>query len=140
MFESLSTVFLIATDFEASRRFYTETLELEEVSGGADHVRYRIGEGKGEGEGEVFLVVHAPIADAEMKSWNLDPLSEPRGSGVVLTLRARDVDAAYETLKGKKADILFPPRDAPWGVRLFMVRDPSGFLIEISRPISGAPE
>lgn len=128
MFEGLTTIFLIGTDFAASRRFYSETLGLEEVSAAPDHVRYRAG--------EVFLVVHAPIPDEEMRAWNLAPLREPRGSGVVLTLRPADVDAAHEALRARGAEILCPPRDAPWGVRLFMVRDPSGFLIEVSRPAS----
>ena len=129
MFEGLSTVFLIGRDLAASRRFYTEILRLEEASVQRDHIRYQIGESS--------IVVHAPIPDEEMRAWNLEPVREPRGSGVVLTLRARDVDAAHKELKGKGADILFPPRDAPWGVRLFMVRDPDGFLIEISRPLGG---
>jgi len=128
MFEALSTVFLIGRDLAASRRFYSEILGLDEASVQPDHVRYKIG--------EAFLVVHAPIPDKEMRAWNLEPLREPRGSGVVLTLRPADVDAAHAALRERGADILFPPRDAPWGVRLFMVRDPDGFLIEVSRPIS----
>ena len=129
MFEALSTVFLIGRDLAASRRFYTEILRLEEASVQRDHVRYRVG--------EAFLVLHAPIADEEMRAWGLDPLREPRGSGVVLTLRAADVDAAYRELRDRGADILFAPRDAPWGVRMFMVRDPDGFLLEVSRPLGG---
>lgn len=129
MFEALSTVFLIGRDLAASRRFYTEILRLEEASVQRDHVRYRVG--------EAFLVLHAPIADAEMRAWGLDPLREPRGSGVVLTLRAQDVDAAYRELSARGAEVLFPPRDAPWGVRMFMVRDPDGFLLEVSRPLGG---
>ena len=127
MFEALSTVFLIGRDLEVSRRFYSGTLGLEEASAADDHVRYKVG--------EVHLVVHAPIAAAEMRAWGLEPVADPRGAGVVLTLRAKDVDAAHERLRERGADILFPPRDAPWGVRLFMVRDPSGFLIEVSRPL-----
>lgn len=129
MFEALSTVFLIGRDLAASRRFYTEILRLEEASVQRDHVRYRVG--------ETFLVLHAPIADEEMRAWGLDPLRELRGSGVVLTLRAADVDAAYRELSARGAEVLFPPRDAPWGVRMFMVRDPDGFLLEVSRPLGG---
>jgi catechol 2,3-dioxygenase-like lactoylglutathione lyase family enzyme len=127
MFEKLSTVFLIGRNLDTSRKFYTETLGLKEASVTADHVRYDVG--------GVFLVVHAPIPDEEMRAWNLDPLREPLGAGVVVTLRAKDVDAAHEELSRRGADIVFPPRDASWGVRLFMLRDPDGFLIEVSRPI-----
>ena len=71
----------------------------------------------------------------KMRKWNLPPLREPRGAGVVVTLTPEDVDAAYERLLEKGVAPLFPPRDVPWGVRMFMVEDPSGFLIEMSRPL-----
>ena len=127
MFESLPAVFLITKDYEASCRFYTETLELKEASRTKDHVRYDLG--------GTSLVIHAPISDEEMRKWNLEPLREPRGSGVVVTLTPEDVDRAYDTLIAKGAEVIFPPRDAPWGVRMFMLKDPNGFLIEVSKPI-----
>ena len=129
MFESLPAVFLITKDYEASCRFYTETLELKEASRTKDHVRYDLG--------GTSLVIHAPIADEEMHKWNLEPLREPRGSGVVVTLNPKDVDRAYDTLIAKGAEVIFPPRDAPWGVRMFMLKDPNGFLIEVSKPLPG---
>lgn len=127
MFEDLPAVFLIGRDLEASKKFYSETLGLEDTSTAEDHIRYRIG--------SVSLVVHAPISDEEMRDWNLEPLKEPRGSGVILTLQPKNVDEAYQLLLNKGADILFPPRNAPWGARLFMLRDPNGFLIEVSRGV-----
>ena len=128
MFESLPAVFLITKDYEASCRFYTETLELKEASRTKDHVRYDLG--------ETSLVIHAPISDEEMRKWNLEPLREPRGSGVVVTLTPDDVDRAHDALAAKGAEVIFPPRDAPWGVRMFMLKDPNGFLIEVSKPLS----
>jgi len=129
LFESLPAVFLITKDYEASCRFYTETLELKEASRAKDHVRYDLG--------GTSLVIHAPIADEEMRKWNLEPLQEPRGSGVVVTLTPEDVDRAHDALVKKGAEVIFPPRDAPWGVRMFMLKDPNGFLIEVSKPIPG---
>ncbi len=130
MFEGLQTVFLICRNLEASRKFYSEKLCLKETSVMADHIRYEAG--------GVSLVIHAPIAENEMRAWGLDPISEPRGSGVILTLQAANVDEAHENLLGKGAEILSPPRDAPWGVRMFLLRDPNGFLIEVSRPVSSS--
>ena len=127
MFEKLSTVFLIGRNLKASRKFYTESLGLKEASATADHIRYDVG--------GVALVIHAPISDEEMRAWNLEPVREPLGAGVVVTLQAKDVDATHKELTLRGADIVFPPRDAPWGVRFFMLRDPDGFLIEVSRPI-----
>ncbi|MDE0332955.1 MAG: VOC family protein [Nitrospinae bacterium] len=129
MFESLPAVFLITKDYEASCRFYTETLELKEASRTKDHVRYDLG--------GTSLVIHAPIRDEEMRKWNLEPLREPRGSGVVVTLTPEDVDRVHDVLVEKGADIICPPRDAPWGVRMFMLKDPNGFLIEVSKPLPG---
>ena len=87
--------------------------------------------------GGTSLVIHAPIPDEEMRKWNLEPLREPRGSGVVVTLTPENVDHAHDALIKKGADVIFPPRDAPWGVRMFMLKDPNGFLIEVSKPLSG---
>jgi len=129
LFESLPAIFLITRDYEASCRFYTETLELKEASRTKDHVRYDLG--------GTSLVIHAPISDEEMRKWNLEPLREPRGSGVVVTLNPKDVDRAHDALIEKGADVIFPPRDAPWGVRMFMLKDPNGFLIEVSKPLPG---
>ena len=127
MFESLPAIFLITKDYEASLRFYTETLGLKEASRTKDHVRYELG--------GASLIIHAPISDEEMRKWNLEPLREPRGSGVVVTLSPDDVDRAYSALTEKGAEVVFPPRDAPWGVRMFMLKDPNGFLIEVSKPL-----
>lgn len=127
LFRALPAVFLITKDYEASLRFYGETLGLKEASRAKDHVRYALG--------GVSLVVHAPIPDAEMRRWGLEPLCEPRGSGVVLTLAPGDVDEAYDALLARGAEVLFAPRNAPWGARMFMLKDPNGFLIEVSGPI-----
>lgn len=127
MLEGLKNVFLISRDMEISRKFYSEILTLREASAGKDHIRYETG--------AASLVLHAPIPDEEMRKWGLDPISEPRGSGVVLTLQATDVDEAHAALLAAGADILSAPREVPWGTRQFIVRDPNGFLIEISQPI-----
>ena len=86
--------------------------------------------------GGTSLIIHAPIPDEEMRKWNLEPLREHRGSGVVVTLTPEDVDRAYDALTEKGAEVVFPPRNAPWGVRMFMLKDPNDFLIEVSRPLS----
>ena len=101
MFESLPAIFLITKDYEASLRFYTETLGLKEASRTKDHVRYELG--------DTSLIIHAPISDEEMRKWNLEPLREPRGSGVVVTLSPDDVDRAYSALTEKGAEVVFPP-------------------------------
>ena len=119
LFEALPAVFLITKDYEASLRFYAETLGLREASRARDHARFAL---KG-----VSLVIHAPIPDEEMRRWGLEPLREPRGSGVVLTLAPDDVDRAHEALLEKGAEVLFPPRNAPWASACSCSRTRTGF-------------
>ncbi|HEY5790198.1 MAG TPA: VOC family protein [Gammaproteobacteria bacterium] len=126
MFDAISTVFLVVADLAASRRFYSEQLGLAEVSAKQDHVRYRVG--------NQFLVIHGPLPDSVFTAWNMPPARDPRGTGVVLTLRCADVDAAHAELLARGVQPLGPPCDAAWGARMFLLADPSGYVLEVSRP------
>ena len=68
-----------------------------------------------------------------MKKWNLKPVINERGSGVILTLIPEDLEDAYKKMLKNNVKILFPPKDVSWGYRIFMVEDPNGFVIEISQ-------
>ncbi|MBO0840197.1 MAG: VOC family protein [Sciscionella sp.] len=41
------------------------------------------------------------------------------------------LDAAHAALVEHGADVLFAPRDEPWGVRRFFVRDPNGRIVNV---------
>ncbi len=47
-------------------------------------------------------------------------------------LEVADVDAWFEAVSGRGADILFPPADRPWGMREFAVRSPDGHRFMIA--------
>jgi predicted enzyme related to lactoylglutathione lyase len=65
--------------------------------------------------------------------WKLDPVPERRGWGVYLTFPTDDLDQTHRRLDAIGAEILTTPRPTPWGARMFLVKDPDGYLLEISQ-------
>lgn len=52
-------------------------------------------------------------------------------AGVVLTVEADDVDAAFDQVRQRAISVLFPPRDETWGQRHFMLVDPHGLIVDV---------
>lgn len=52
-------------------------------------------------------------------------------------LEVADVDAWFEAVSGRGADILFPPADRPWGMREFAVRTPDGHRFMVAAALAG---
>lgn len=47
-----------------------------------------------------------------------------------------DVDADYERLRGRVAEIVTEPTTMPWGNRALLFRDPDGNLVNLFTPVS----
>ncbi len=57
---------------------------------------------------------------------------EQKGDAIVLSFGVKDVDEALEYLKSKNVEVVSAPWNfADWGVKLALVRDPEGNLIEL---------
>ncbi|WP_073061058.1 VOC family protein [Fodinibius roseus] len=89
-------------------------------------------------ENEFYLLMHTPNKQAEISFLLPDhPSQQPlfkdafSGKGVYLTIEVEDVDAKYQELKEKGADIKIDLRDEPWGDRHFAIEDPNGVGIDI---------
>ena len=55
-----------------------------------------------------------------------------KDDAIALSFQVADVDAACKYLEGKKVEIVSQPWDfRDWGVKLALVRDPEGNLIEL---------
>ena len=50
----------------------------------------------------------------------------------VFTIAVDDVDAASAELERQGVEIVYGPRDQPWGIRATLFRDPGGHLWELS--------
>jgi uncharacterized glyoxalase superfamily protein PhnB len=56
------------------------------------------------------------------------------GSGTATpdqSIEVDDIDAAFERVKAAGLRVEYGPRDEPWGVRRFYVRDPFGKLVNV---------
>jgi catechol 2,3-dioxygenase-like lactoylglutathione lyase family enzyme len=47
-----------------------------------------------------------------------------------------DVEALYDELRGRGAEILHPPTDRAYGMREIRVRDPHGYVLGIGQPLA----
>jgi catechol 2,3-dioxygenase-like lactoylglutathione lyase family enzyme len=61
------------------------------------------------------------------------------GQGAILTLQVDDATALYDTVEAQGAEIWYSLTDEPWGQRRFMLRDPSGILVDVVEQIAPAP-
>jgi uncharacterized glyoxalase superfamily protein PhnB len=62
-----------------------------------------------------------------------------KGQGFYLQLNVAsgsDVDAAHARVAAAGGEVLSPPADRPWGVRMFQFRDPDGFKLGVSTPLA----
>jgi uncharacterized glyoxalase superfamily protein PhnB len=63
-----------------------------------------------------------------------------KGQGFYLQINvasAADVDAAAARIKASGGSLIDEPADRPWGVRMFQFRDPDGFKLGVSTPLTG---
>jgi uncharacterized glyoxalase superfamily protein PhnB len=58
---------------------------------------------------------------------------------VIVCLNVRDADAWYERLKEKGVELERQPRESErLRIKVFMLRDPEGYVIEIQESLPGA--
>ncbi len=125
MLIGLSQVFLLVSDLARSVQFYQRLLGGTPASRDERHARFALG--------PLSLTIHEDLMPSEKAIWRVDPMPERRGWGVYLTLRTEDLEGAYAMLTGMGAEILTTPAATPWGATMFLVKDPDGYLLEISR-------
>ena len=53
------------------------------------------------------------------------------GSGLIYSFEVSDVDQEYEKFKKSKMAILFQIKTEEWGQRHFMIKDPSGMVVDV---------
>ncbi len=82
------------------------------------------------GAGDVRLALNQ---DDGKKGW-----TRVKGEGFSLGISTtQDIDALAAGIKARGGSLETEPADMPWGVRMFRLRDPDGYRIGISRPLSG---
>jgi uncharacterized glyoxalase superfamily protein PhnB len=98
-----------------------------------------------------YVQLHAPRVDGgvplEIVFMSPELTSQPfplrsafNGQGMLMTIEVNDVDTLYERLREAGHEMVLELQDEPWGQRHFLLRDPSGTLLDVVKQIPLSPE
>lgn len=122
-------VFLMTADLDAARTFYEDALGLTTREVGDSSVAYETG--------ACELKVESDFDPEVLEQFGMTPPpSEGRGAGAVHVLAVEEpLDDCYarmaDALDDAPGELLIEPREVPWGGRMFLARDPDGYVLEI---------
>jgi predicted enzyme related to lactoylglutathione lyase len=91
---------------------------------------------------ELFAEIPTPVGTLAIGSDKTVPLfgdgsAEPGANrSAILEFIVDDVDAEYERLRGRVAEVVTEPTTMPWGNRALLFRDPDGNLINLFTPVT----
>lgn len=112
---------IITNKLEETKQFYTQVLDFGITF-----------------ENDFYLLMHTPDQRFELSFLLPNHPSQQTvfqtafaGKGVYLTIEVKDVDALYQKVKSKGANIEVEIRDEPWGDRHFAIKDPNGVGVDI---------
>ncbi|QUO47158.1 VOC family protein [Halorubrum ruber] len=124
----LSQLFLLSGDLRAAREFYETALGLEPRAVGDASVAYETG--------ACELKIQADFDPETLEPFGLSPPSGRRGEGGIVVLGVDEpLDELHErmstALEDEPGEPLIEPREVPWGGRMFLARDPDGYVLEL---------
>jgi uncharacterized glyoxalase superfamily protein PhnB len=73
----------------------------------------------------------ATVASPDNRSVQVNIISNDDPSAPGISVEVADVDAVHAKAVEKGFEIAYPLRDEEWGVRRFMLREPSGTLVNV---------
>ena len=129
---TIFTTMLPQTDPDASVAFYRDVLGFEVRNDvGYNGLRW-ITMGPVTQPG-TSIVLHPPSANPGVTAEEQRVIAEmmAKGTFCMIGLATKDLDAAFEQLQARDAEIVQEPTEQPYGVRDCAVRDPAGTLIRI---------
>ena len=118
------TQFIVSSNVERSRRFYTEVLGGETVLEGEPTVVALA-------NGWIIINVGGGPTD-DKPTVTLEPPSDQDRVSAFLNIRVADIHAVYEEWSGRGAEFVTPPIDRGREIRCY-IRDPDGHLIEVGQ-------
>jgi catechol 2,3-dioxygenase-like lactoylglutathione lyase family enzyme len=126
--------FLPHSDADASLAFYRDVLGFE--------VRNDVGYGGMRwitigpaGQPGTSIVLHPPTATPGITEDEKRTIAEMMAKGTygMIVLATRNVDATFERLQAKGAEVVQEPTDQPYGIRDCAFRDPAGNMIRMQQ-------
>lgn len=115
---SLDHLFIVVSDLERSKRFYTEVLGLRVGFEDQGYVRLQ-------GDGGFHIGMEQRAA------------GEVGGRGIEIAVLVEDVDRRYEQMSAQGLTFAGPPTDQEWGARHAWFEDPDGYRMSIFSPLAG---
>jgi predicted enzyme related to lactoylglutathione lyase len=91
---------------------------------------------------ELFAEIPTPVGALAIGSDKTVPLfgagsAEPAANrSAIVEFIVEDVDAEYERLRGRVAEVVTQPTTMPWGNRALLFRDPDGNLVNLFTPVT----
>lgn len=132
----INNTFLPQNDPEAAISFYRDVLKFE--------IRNDVGKGDihwitvgPTGQPDVSVVLYPPAATPGLTDQEKESIAEmmAKGTFAMLTLSSTDLDAAFEEIQSRGAEIVQEPVDQPYGLRDCAIRDPAGNMIRINQAV-----
>jgi predicted enzyme related to lactoylglutathione lyase len=93
---------------------------------------------------ELFAEIPTPIGTLAIGSDKTVPLfgagsAEPAANrSAIVEFLVEDVDAEFERLRDRVAEVVAEPTTMPWGNRALLFRDPDGNLVNLFTPVTEA--
>lgn len=131
---TIHSTFLPHADAEASLAFYRDALDFE-IRKDVTHGGHRWITLGPKGKPDTSIVLYPPNATPGVTDEEKRTIAEmmAKGTFAMLLLGAKDLDAAFQRLQSRDAEIVQEPTDQPYGVRDCGVRDPAGNMIRIQQ-------
>lgn len=130
----LHASFLPQNDPDASLAFYRDILGFE-VRNDVGYQGMRWITVGPPSQPDTSIVLYPPAASPGVTDDERRTIAEmmAKGTYASFVLATADVDAAFEQVQAKGAEVVEEPTDQPYGVRDCAIRDPAGNLIRIQQ-------
>ncbi|MGH3735694.1 MAG: VOC family protein [Micromonosporaceae bacterium] len=131
---TIHTSFLPHSDPEASLAFYRDVLGFE--------IRSDVGQGTMRwitvgpvNQPDTRILLAPPAADPGITDDERRTIEEMMAKGTYgwILLATKDLDATFEQIQARDAEVVQEPTDQPYGVRDCAFRDPAGNLVRIQQ-------
>lgn len=131
---TIHSSFLPHTDPEASLAFYRDVLGFEvRLDVGYEGMRWiTVGP---VGQPDTAIVLHPPTAPPGLTEAEKETVLDLVAKGTLfgVNLATSDVDATFESIEARGAEVVQEPTDQPYGVRDCAFRDPAGNMIRLQQ-------
>lgn len=115
----------MTADLETSMDFYRTILGLNTAEEGDHSVSFQTG--------ECTLKVAQDHDDEALAAFGLEAPGADRGRGAVIVVETDDVDQVHQRAsEADDCEVLSPPRTTDWSEYICLLRDPDGYVIEVS--------